>query len=115
MAEEARLLVEEEQAAAQEERNFWIEEARKWRDEMEKYFHASQEELEFYEFKKSLKETMLESATDEFRAQYEEEVRYAKDEIRWIQQRIGDEERALNEAENALNYEISYDASIRSE
>lgn len=41
---------------------------------MEKYFHASQEELEFYEFKKSLKEQMLESATDEFREQYEAEV-----------------------------------------
>jgi hypothetical protein len=83
---------------------------------MEKIYAQSQEELEFYIFKRDLKEQMMNSASDDTTSEeFKNEVEEANWEIRWIQQRIGDEERALNEAENALNYEISYDASIRSE
>jgi len=55
LAEEAALALEAQQQAEQQERDFYIEEAQKWRDEMEKYYNQSQEELEFYEFKANLK------------------------------------------------------------
>lgn len=72
---------------------------------MQKYYDASQEELEFYEFKADLKKQMVASAaTDELKEKYQQEADDASFEIRWIQQRIGDEKRALDDAVNALAY-----------
>lgn len=106
---------EAEQAAQQEERNYYIEEAGKWRDEMEKQFHATQEEMEFYSFKLTIKEQMLASASDDLKDQYKGEVDQVKQEIRWIQQRINDEKSGLQNAQNNLDYEMTWDASVRSQ
>ena len=116
LAEENRLEKEARQEAEQEERNYWIEDARWWRDEMQKYYNQTVEELEFYEFKLSLKKELLTKATtEEAKAELAAQVEEANQEIRWIQQRIGDEKSGLQEAQNSLDYEIAYDLSVRSE
>jgi len=52
---------------------------------MEKIYNASFEELEFYEFKLSLKKELLAKATDEEqKTQYNADIDVVKDEIRWI-------------------------------
>jgi len=48
------------------------------------------------------------------KGQYEEEAKWANEEIRWIQQRIGDEKNALNQAQISLDYELAYDAGVKS-
>jgi hypothetical protein len=83
---------------------------------MQKYYDASQEELEFYEFKADLKKQMVASAaTDELKEKYQQEADDASFEIRWIQQRIGDEKRSLDDAVNALAYNENWDASVKSQ
>jgi hypothetical protein len=106
---------ETEQAAQQEERNYYIEKAGKWRDEMERILHNTQEELEFYNFKLTIKEQMLESATDDVREERKADVDQVRFEIRWINTRINDEKASLSNAQNNYDYEVNYDASVRSQ
>lgn len=61
-AREIREAEEADRQARQEERNFWIEDAEAWRDEMEKIYNNSLEELEFYEFKAGMKKQLLADA-----------------------------------------------------
>lgn len=82
---------------------------------MEKQFHGTQEEMEFYSFKLTIKEQMLASASEDLKEQYKSEVDQVKQEIRWIQQRINDEKSGLQNAQNNLDYEMNWDASVRSE
>jgi hypothetical protein len=83
---------------------------------MQKYYDASQEELEFYEFKADLKKQLVASAaTEELKESLQRDADEASFEIRWIQQRIGDEKRALDDAINALAYNQNWDASVKSQ
>lgn len=67
---------------------------------MTKYVEQSLEKLEFLEFKASLQKQLIESAQDdEAREQYQSVLDKANQEIRDIQQRIGDEKRSLASAE----------------
>lgn len=59
---------------------------------MQQYYDNTLEELEFYEFKLSLKKQLLESASDEeTKATLNADIEQVNQEIRWIQQRVGDE------------------------
>lgn len=55
------------------------------------------------------------ATTDEDKEKYQQEADEASFEIRWIQQRIGDEKRALDDAVNALAYNQNWDASVKSQ
>lgn len=82
---------------------------------MERILHNTQEELEFYNFKLTIKEQMLESATDDVREERKADVDQVRFEIRWINTRINDEKASLSNAQNNYDYEVNYDASVRSQ
>ena len=58
---------------------------------------------------------MYDSATDEtVKEELKAEIDLVNQDIRWIQQSIGDNKNALNQAQNNLA-KMAWDASIRSE
>lgn len=78
------------QGYEQEDRDYYIQDAKTWRDEAQTRYDNRQDELELYNFKLDLKKSLLESATDdEIKEQYQQEFDDVKDQIRRIQVDIG--------------------------
>lgn len=102
------------QGYEQEDRDYYIQDAKTWRDEAQTWYDNRQDELELYNFKLDLKKSLLESATDdEIKEQYQQEFDDVKDQIRRIQVDIGYDKRNLQSNQNHLDRLIMENDAIK--